>query len=247
MAQTDYYDTNAKYLGTFGSGTPVARQIIPRDDYNKITAAYREQQERAAQTFRERTAPRAGRAPAIDNSILARDLFSSDVEAKLLAASKTLNIQSNGAAVVAGLVQSAKSSRKEQGAYIALQYSTAKLVYIVANPVSSSEVDFVFSLQRYQDMRFVPGDMTMQIIATVHTHYANVAAMARTVGGGQVRYSIRPAVSDKDQNSARTEKIVVYAVDENYVHKAMPDGQARNKLARSLDITIDALESYGRN
>jgi len=71
--------------------------------------------------------------------------------------------------------------------------------------------------------------------------------MARTVGGGQVRYSIRPAVSDKDQNSARTEKIVVYAVDENYVHKAMPDGQARNKLARSLDITIDALESYGRN
>ncbi len=165
---------------------------------------------------------------------------------RLFGGGNTLKIQANGAAVIAGLVQAAQRAHKEQGAYIALQFSTAKLLFVQATPVASSDIDITLPVVPLKDLRFVPGDMTMQIVGTVHTHYANVTAMDKAVPGGRMHYSIRPGVSDKDRKSAKNEKFVVYAVDAKNVHKALPNGQARNNLARSLDIIIDALESFGR-
>jgi hypothetical protein len=246
MARTDYYDTDAKFLRTFGSGTPIVRRIIPRADYTKIVSDYAAREQRAVQTFKEKTTPKPGHPPAIDYSTKANEIFGGGIEPLLSGSSTTLNIQANGVTVIAGLVQAAQAADKEQGAYIAFEFSTAKLLYVPATPVSSTDVEFTFSVARLKDLRFVPGHMTMQIIGTVHTHYADVAAMSRDVPGGRVEYSIHPGVSEKDRNSARTEKIVVYAVDAHNVHKALPNGQPQNNLARSLDIITDALETFGR-
>jgi hypothetical protein len=246
MARTDYYDTDAKLIKTFGSGTPVVRRIIPRADYTKIVNDYTPREQSAIRTFKEQTATKPGHPPPIDYSLKANEIFGGGLEPLLIAGSTVLNIQANGATVIAGLVQAAKQTNKEQGAYIAFQFSTSQLLYVPATPLASSDVEFTFSVARFHDLRFVPGKMTMQIIGTVHTHYADVSARNHDVSGGRVVYSIHPGVSEKDTTSARTEKIVVYAVDANHVHKALPNGQAQDNLPRQLDIITDALETYGR-
>jgi hypothetical protein len=230
VARTDYYDTNGKLLESRGSGAPIARRILPRDDYQKITSA-------------DALATRARQAVGLDvlNNPL---LFGDRLEAQLAAKSQALVIQPNGATFIATLVQTAQRTRKEQGAYIALQFSTGTLQYVVATPTSSSETDFSFAVARFGNVRLVPSDHTLQIIATVHTHYADMAALNAASPG--VRHSIAPQVSDLDKNSAKTEQFFVYAIDANYVHKAFPNGQVQNKLSRQLDILTDALESYGR-
>jgi hypothetical protein len=230
MARTDYYDTDGKLLGSRGSGAPIARRIMSRDDYQKITSS-------DAQVKKIRH--------GVGLDLLNNEqLFGDSLESHLSAKSQQLVIQSNGAAIIVSLVQTAQRTRKEQGAYIALQFSKAKLLYVSATPTTSSETDFSFSVARFGDLRLVPSDHTLQIIGTVHTHYADVAALNAATPG--VRHSIAPQVSDLDQNSAKTEKFFVYAIDVNYVHKAFPNGQVRNKLSRYLDILTDALESYGR-
>ena len=67
-----------------------------------------------------------------------------------------------------------------------------------------------FSLAPFKDLRLVPADHTMQVIGTVHTHYATVPPAQRD-SGGTTTYSIHPGVSDKDKNSAKVDKIVIGA------------------------------------
>jgi hypothetical protein len=201
-----------------------------RDDYQKITSS-------AAWTKKVR---HTVGLDVLNNPLL----FGDRLESQLSANSRELVIQQDGAAFIATLVQTAQRTRKEQGAYIALQYSTGHLRYVTATPSSSSETDFSFLVAKVGNLRLVPSDHTLQIIATVHTHYADVAALNAASPG--VRHSIAPQVSDLDQNSTKTEKFFVYAIDAHYVHKANPNGQVANKLRRYLDILTDALESYGR-
>jgi hypothetical protein len=230
MARTDYYDTDGKFLESRGSSAPIGRRIMRRDDYQKITSS-------------DAWAKKVRHAAGLDilNNPL---LFGDSLESHLSANSQELVIQPDGAAFITTLVQTAQRTRKEQGAYIALQYSTGNLRYVAATPTSSSETDFSFVVAKFGNVRLVPSDHTLQILATVHTHYADVAAL--DVASPGVRHAIAPQVSDLDQNSAKTEKFFVYAIDANYVHKAYPNGQVRNKLGRNLDILTDALESYGR-
>ncbi len=230
MPRTDFYDTNAKFLGGRGSGMPVARWIIPRDEFQKITGN---------DAFATRVRRNVG-LQVLDNPAL----FGDRLGAALAQQGRAIVFQTSGAAVIAALVQTAVRTRKEQGAYITIQYSTGKLQYLVANPTSSSETDFSPPVAPFGDVRLVPSDHTLQIIGTVHTHYADVAAMDASNPG--VRHSIAPQVSDKDRASAKSEKFVVYAIDANYVHKALPNGQVQNKLSRNLDLLTDALESFGR-
>jgi len=246
MARTDYYDTDAKLLETFGSGTPVDRRMISRDDYTKIKDDYAAKALRAAEIFEEQNRPKPGHPPPVYDFGRPNVLFQGGVEPLLNKSSKVLSIQGNGPAVIADLVRSAQSARKEQGAYIVFQFSTAKVMFVAATPVRSSDVEITFSLAPFKDLRLVPADHTMQVIGTVHTHYATVPAAQRD-SGGTTTYSIHPGVSDKDKNSAKVDKIVVYAVDAHNVHKALPGGQAQNNLARSLDIITDALDTFGRS
>lgn len=165
-------------------------------------------------------------------------------EHQLFQSSKELQIQTSGTSTIANLVQAAQRTKVEQGAYIVLQYSKERLFYAPAAPASSSAIHIQFSVAPVGNIRLVPTDKTLQIIGTVHTHYADVAAMNAANPG--VRHTIAPQVSDQDRESAKKEKFMVYAVDANYVHKAYPNGKVSNKLSRNLDILVDALESYGK-
>jgi hypothetical protein len=210
MPRIDYYDTDAKLLVSRGTGKPIARRIISRDEYESITK---------------------NNAPV-------------DLDKWLVSHSKEIIIDPDRGTFLDILVDHARGGDTEMGAYITLQYSTGRLRYILARPVDSSDVDFTFSVARFRDVILVPSDHTRQVIGTVHTHYADVAAMdAKTPG---VRHSIAPQVSDKDRMSAKDNQFFVYAIDQQYVHKAFPDGTVQNKLPRDLDILIDAIDSYGR-
>jgi hypothetical protein len=228
VPRIDYYDTDGKLLESRGSGTVTERRILRREEFQNVKKFH---------DFASRIKGSLG-LDAIGR------FFGDTLPSSLAAKSKPIILQKNGAAFLANLVREAQRTRKEQGAYVALQYSTGKLEYLPAQPVNASEKHFTFSVARHGNIRLVPNNSTWQIIATVHTHYADVAAMDRENPG--VRHSIKPEVSPDDRNSATTEKIIVYAVDAKYVHKALPGSPAQNNLARNLDILTDALETYGR-
>ncbi|MET0179046.1 MAG: hypothetical protein ABW194_01015 [Novosphingobium sp.] len=230
MALSHYYDEKGKFLASRGEGTPVRRRVIFRDEFQKIV-------ERDAWL---RKIKRDLGLAVFDNI----KLFGDSAEKPLSAASQQLTVQQNGASVIAALVQAAQRTGKEQGAYITFRGSTGDLGYLVAQPTSSSATDFVFPIGTSDTRVVVPSNPTLQVIGTVHTHYADVAAMNRVTPG--VRHSIAPQVSDLDRNSAKTNGIVVYAVDAANVHKALPNGQPQNKLPRNLDILKDAFDTFSR-
>ncbi len=245
MARTDYYDTDAKLLTSYGSGTPVVRRIIKRVDYTKINDEYVVKSIRATEIFEAQNAPKAGHPPPVYDFGRPDVLFAGGIEPLLIKGSTVLDIQTNRASVIADLVKAAQRTNKEQGAYIAFQYSTAKLFYLPYTPVSSSATHITLSVAPSGDVKLVPSDHTLQVIGTVHTHYAAVPPPKQDKGG-TTTYSIHPGVSPQDQLSAKTDTLPVYAVDANYVHKALPNGQAKDKLSRSLDMLVDALETAGR-
>jgi hypothetical protein len=193
-----------------------------------------------------------GTGALIARRIISRDEFDSitknnapvDLDKLLVSHSKEITIDPNRGTFLDTLVDHALGGDTEMGAYITLQYSTGILRYNLARPANSSNVHFTFSVTRFRDVALVPSDYTRQVIGTVHTHYADVAAMdAKTPG---VHHSIAPQVSDLDRMSAKDNQFFVYAIDRQYVHKAFPDGTVQNKLPRDLDILIDAIDSYGR-
>lgn len=148
----------------------------------------------------------------------------------------------------------------------------AKLYFQAAVPLTSTETEFEFALgipkndftkkevlSNGKKIRFVPGDNCnqsgsncKQVIGTLHTHYIkSTPNIKQTTATG---ITIRPrgeqisrivhAVSEKDVNSAKDNQIVVYAIEANQIHKAMPNGRVINGMERTFNVLVDALESF---
>jgi hypothetical protein len=254
VARTDYYDLFGKLLGSFGVAAPITRRFISRDDYNTITSSSNLELQVATKLYKDETTPGFGHAPPIIADPDKLGAFASKsqsitdkAQSLLVAGSRVLSIQQNGPAFIANLVQDAKRTRKETGAYVVLQFSGPNLAYVTAVSTASSEEDFKFDIgipRGSPNTRTLPRDASQLVIATVHTHYANVRAMHEA--NPDHTYSIVPEVSRKDRASARENFIIVYAVDAGYVHRADPNGLVFNKMSRQLDILVDAVDAYGR-
>jgi len=158
------------------------------------------------------------------------------------------------------LFNAAKSEVKEQGLYIVVQVKDgmARLYFEPAIPVTSSEDEFEFAfgarnLSNGQKLRFVPGDRTKQVIGALHTHYIKSTpsvAQTTTTGmswqsGGQVVRRVVHALSARDISGAISDQIVVYALEADQIHKAMPNGRVINGMNKAFNVLVDALESFG--
>jgi len=159
------------------------------------------------------------------------------------------------------LFKAAKNTSKEQGLYIVMavdmRNGKARLYFEPATPVTSSRDEFEFAFGRQdlsngQKIRFVPGDRNKQVIGTVHTHYIKSTpsvSQTTTTGtswrsGGQVVERIVHEVSAKDRNGAISDQIVVYAMEADQIHKAMPNGRVINGMSKTFNVLVDALESF---
>ena len=163
------------------------------------------------------------------------------------------------------LLKRAKDKNVEQGSYIVLKVSQierkAWLYFLRADLVASSGVNassvhFTVNLGERgtvgNRIRTVPNDENKQVIGLIHTHYLQtqpVIQQTTTVGTkwteGQTVQRIVHAVSPEDINSARNNEFVVYALETNQIHKALPSGRAINGLRWPLfNVLTDALETF---
>lgn len=161
------------------------------------------------------------------------------------------------------LFNEAKRTEKEQGAYIVVEVKNgkARLYFQRAVPVASSRDEFEFKyggqdLSNGIKLRFVPGDPDKQVIGTLHTHYIKSTPMisqTTTTGttirpGGERVEKIVHAVSEKDIRGAVFDQIVVYAMEADQIHKAMPNRRVVNGMNKTFNVLVDALESFaGKN
>jgi hypothetical protein len=156
-------------------------------------------------------------------------------------ASKPIVVQANQDTLINRLFSDAKAAHgEEQGAYMVYSYKSGTLSLIRATngaPQAQRKTRFLWSLGKDSFGRAVmPADGTQVVIGTIHTHWDDQGREA-------------PELSrDVDLPSARTMKIVVYALDRRYLHRADPDGTAHNKMTRALsDVLSPALRVYGKS
>ena len=153
---------------------------------------------------------------------------------------------------------------KEQGLYIVVEVKNgkARLFFQPAIPLTSSRDEFEFTLCRQdlsngKKLRFVPPCVSgvvneKQVIGTLHTHYIkSTPSVSQTTTTGTTWRSegerverIVHEVSEKDINSARDNQIVVYAIEADRIHKAMPNGRIINGMKKTFNVLVDALESF---
>lgn len=168
------------------------------------------------------------------------------------------------------LFNDAKKTEKEQGLYMVVEMKNgkARLFFQRATPQTSSKDEFEFTLGIPKDSskreilsngkktRSVPGHPDRQVIGTLHTHYIKSTpsvSQTTTTGttwrsGGEKVERIVHEVSEKDINSARDNQIVVYAIEADRIHKAMPSGRAINGMKKTFNVLVDALQSFaGKN
>jgi hypothetical protein len=93
------------------------------------------------------------------------------------------------------------------------------------------------------------GDRGHRVIGTIHTHAfldflidTSSTATGTRIGSQAVR-----GLSDIDTNSARTEGLVKYAIDAQYLHRADPDGHACQNRRRKQkgNVLRQALRVFG--
>jgi thiol-disulfide isomerase/thioredoxin len=157
------------------------------------------------------------------------------------------------------LFKDAKKSEKEQGIYIVVEVKNqkARLYFERAKPVTSSRDEFEFEYGRHKfespkGIRFVPNDPNKQVIGTLHTHYiqgnpsVNQTTHTGTTWSSQKQSVERivHAVSEKDILAAKIDQIVVYAMEADQIHKALPNGSVINGIKKPFNVLIDALESF---
>jgi hypothetical protein len=158
------------------------------------------------------------------------------------------------------LYNRAKDKDVEQGAYIIFNVlpreGRAALYLLRANPVSSSsthfQTNFAGTGPAGNRVRYHPNDQNKQIIGLVHTHYLKknqVIQASTTVGttwkAGEERKRMVHAVSADDITSARDNEFIVYALEGDQIHTALPDGRAINAVRwPSYNLLMDALETF---
>ena len=150
------------------------------------------------------------------------------------------------------LFATAKKSGKEQAFYIVVtlddKSKIARLYFLDAVPLRHSSNEFVFSLGTSpvgaSKITYVsPSDWDKQVVGTVHTHYikstsaldTTSTAQRTTISAKRTVERIVHEVSEADIESAKQNQIVVYAIEKDQVHKAMP--MAKPSMASSRVLT----------
>jgi hypothetical protein len=146
------------------------------------------------------------------------------------------------------LYADAKARNVEQVLFLLLDLRAARLSMVRAQGVTATSREANIPLGRVPgtSIRTLPppaGSTSLQVIGNVHTHYLS-APSVRAVPGGTVRTTMGYGVSAVDVTSAKTDGIVVYALDDRYLHRANPDGTRDDKLGRDFDVLLDALEVF---
>ena len=162
------------------------------------------------------------------------------------------------------LFNEAKKTEKEQGFYIVVEVKNGKaqLYFQRAIPKVSTrdEFEFIFcpqDLSNGKKLRFVPPCVPgvvyeKQVIGTLHTHYIkSTPSVSQTTTTGTTWRSegerverIVHAVSDKDISSANDNQIVVYAMEADQIHRAIPNGRVINGMKKTFNVLVNALESF---
>ena len=93
------------------------------------------------------------------------------------------------------------------------------------------------------------GDAEQRVIGIVHTHVLldPLIDLKTTTVGTKIRNtttSLHSGVSDVDVKSARNDRLVVYAVDSKWLHRADPDGAKNDELARSRNVRNVLREAF---
>jgi hypothetical protein len=142
---------------------------------------------------------------------------------------------------------------REFVAYFVLDVIDATLKLVEATNVTMRNGHAVIPLGQVRgtDRRILPGgDAVERVIGDIHTHYLfapfidhNRSSTGTTIRASQA--SLHSGVSDIDVSSARDNRLVVYAVDSKYLHRANPNGTKNDQLLRSGDVLREALRVFG--
>jgi hypothetical protein len=185
--------------------------------------------------------------------------------AQLIGQARPLQIQSEAqqwaminrlyAAAQADARDAARAGRpaREFVAYFVLDALRGTLSMVEANGVTmrNGHAEVPLGVVRGTNRVVVPGgDAAARVIGDIHTHYlldplidVNSSSVGTTYRAS--RNSLRSGVSDVDIESARTQQIIVYAVDSRNLHRANPDGTKNDRLPRSGNVLREALRIFG--
>ncbi|MEO8077316.1 MAG: hypothetical protein ABI818_13375 [Acidobacteriota bacterium] len=184
---------------------------------------------------------------------------------RLIAAARPLSIQGERDQwkMIRGLFDSAVQDARNAGstqkparefvAYFVLETVRGTLRMVKAANVTMNGNHANIPLGRIHSTKrpVLPGgDAGQRVIGDVHTHVlldplidTSSTALRTTVRDSTT--SLHNGVSDVDVASARADRIVVYAVDSKWLHRANPNGTKNDKLPRSGNVLREALRISG--
>lgn len=225
----EYFSPSAKWLGSFGRGPLSELRAILESDFNDVLARQKEVDKIIAAEPKDPNADTWWDKPSI-----------SPTSQAMFEASKGIAVQLDQKTVLEALFQQAKNAHgAEKGVYLVFSFKLSRLFLAPAtnrSPADKQKREFTWDLGRDSTGRVVmPTDGTQIVVGTLHTHWDDAGHE-------------HPGVSvDKDVPSAKTNQMVVYALDRNSLHRVNPDGAINNGLNRNLsDVLTPALLIYGK-
>lgn len=225
----EYFNTSAKWLGSFGSGQFAGLRAILDSDFAAVLDRQKQVDQIVAAEPKDPNADTWWDKPLI-----------SPTSQALFEASKAIAVQPDQKTVLEALFQQAKNAHgAEKGVYMVFSFKQSRLFLAPAtnkSPAAKQKTEFTWDLATDSTGRAVmPTDGTQIVIGTLHTHWDDAGREYAGVS------------NDKDVPSAKTNQFVVYALDRNYLHRANPDGSVHNRLGRNLaDVLTPALLIYSK-
>lgn len=147
----------------------------------------------------------------------------------------------------------ARRPAREFVAYFVLDVLRGTLAMVEAANVTMRDghAEVPLAVVRGTDRAVLPGgDAAQRVIGDIHTHFlldplidVNSSSLGTTIRSSQA--TLHSGVSEVDVGSARTTRIVVYAVDSQHLHRANPDGTKNDRLPRAGDVLREALRIFG--
>lgn len=203
------------------------------------------------------TAPLAPRSPGDWDDLMI---------SQLIAAGRRLAIQSQADqwSLINRLFAKAKDDARQAAqqqraarefvAYFVLDTINATLGMVEATNITMQNGHAVIPIGRRRDtgqLVLPGGDAAQRVIGDIHTHFLfdplinlNRSSLGTTIRSTTT--SLHSGVSDVDTDSARDNRMIVYAVDSKYLHRANPDGtKPDDKLPRKGDVLREALRVFG--
>jgi hypothetical protein len=183
--------------------------------------------------------------------------------ARLIAAGRQMTIQGEQSQwklfdkIYDKAMDAARNARPGQApqefvAYFVLDVPRATLRLQEATNVTmnGSEANAPLAMATVSGRRFpiLPGnDAGLRVIATIHTHAFQESSSGTTAPTHRVGPTAVRGLSKVDIDSARTEGLVKYAIDERSLHRVDPQGRKCQNRRRKLkgNVLRDALRVFG--